>query len=130
MADFSAKGYPPPSFEKIEFDKVVNKMTQELRNSEYNHSTAKEMIVSGIRGWKVRVQRRVQKGQEYYRPAHSTTKVREYKKLMARESWYKEPSSEPTSEPKVENCPPRGSPSPGEKKQRRNGPPLPQNVQK
>ena len=73
-----------------EYNDTINKMTQELKNSEYKYKTAREIIVSGIRGWRTRGIRRAQNKQEYYRPAHTTTRAREYKKLVARESWYKE----------------------------------------
>ena len=33
-----------------EYLKVLDKNTQELKNSGYNHQTAKEIIVSGLRG--------------------------------------------------------------------------------
>ena len=73
-----------------EYNKMLDKMTQELRNSGYNYRTARQVIVSGIRGWKTRIENRARKGQEIYRLAHSTTRAREYKKLLGKETWYKE----------------------------------------
>ena len=69
--------------------KVIEQFTQELRNSQYQHHTAKEIIVSGIRGYKTRFKKRTSGGQEFYRPAHRTVSLRTRKKLLARESWYK-----------------------------------------
>ena len=76
--------------EQAEFNKVVDQITQELKISEYNYKTAREIVISGIRGWRTRLNRREQKGQEQYRPAHTTTKIREHKKLFSKESWYKQ----------------------------------------
>ena len=72
-----------------EYNKICNQMTQELKNAEYNHHTAREIITSGIRGWRTRLARRAQKGQEMYRLARTTTKDRHRKKIVGRENWYK-----------------------------------------
>ena len=77
-----------------EYNRVCNQLTQELRSSEYNHFTARQIIVSGIRGWKKRMEVREKNGQDMYRPAHKTAKARERKKLLERETWYKEKEQE------------------------------------
>ena len=73
-----------------EYNKIVDQYTKELKNSEYQYKTAKEIIMSGIRGWRTRITRRIKNGQDYYRQAKNTAKIREKKKLLAREVWYKE----------------------------------------
>ena len=75
--------------EQIEYMKEVEQFTKELRNSEYKHSTAKEIVISGLRGMRTRMENRKRKGQEKYRTAKSTAKTREKKKLLERENWYK-----------------------------------------
>ena len=72
-----------------EYIQVIDQLTQELRNSEYEYKTALEIVASGIRGWRTRLKRREQKGQPIYRPAHTTTGTRNRKKLLGRETWYK-----------------------------------------
>ena len=72
-----------------ELNRVVDQLTRELKSSEYCQKTAQEIIISGIRCWQTRIRRKELKGQEQYRPAQSTLKTRTYKKLMARETWYK-----------------------------------------
>ena len=67
----------------------IEQYTRELKNSQYNHNTAREIIVSGIRGLRTRRQQRKIKNQEFYRPAHKTAHLRARKKLVSRESWYK-----------------------------------------
>ena len=84
-----------------EYVNVLDKKTQELRNSGYNHQTAKEIIVSGIRGWKARTSRKENSGQEIYRAAKKTLFNRTRKKLTSRENWYKKQ----THEPEDKNCP-------------------------
>ena len=74
---------------KDEYVEVIERMTQELKNSEYKYSTARQVIVSGIRGWKTRLDHRRKKGQEVYRLAKKTVKQREKKKILDRENWYK-----------------------------------------
>ena len=73
----------------IEYIKVIEQYTRELKNSEYNHNTAREIILSGIRGLRTRKHLRKIKKQEFYRPAHKTAHLRAKKKLVSRESWYK-----------------------------------------
>ena len=73
-------------------------MTQEMKNSEYNFNTARQVVISGIRGMRTRLEMRTKKGQEKYRLAHTTVKARERKKLVARESWYKNQENNETPE--------------------------------
>ena len=70
-----------------ELNKIVEQLTQELKNSEYSQQTAREIVVSGLRCWQTRLRRKEIKGQEIYRPAHKTLRKRTYKKLMERETW-------------------------------------------
>ena len=77
-----------------EYVKVLDKKTQELKNSGYNHQTAKEIITSGIRGWKARTRRKENNGQEIYRAAKNTLFNRTRKKLTSRENWYKKKNQE------------------------------------
>ena len=75
--------------EQREYNKVVEQFTQELRSSEYKYNTAKEIVVSGLRGLRTRLKNRKMKGQDKYRTAASTARTREKKKLLQRENWYK-----------------------------------------
>ena len=73
-----------------EYNRVVDQFTKEAFNSEYNQKTTRNIVISGIRAWKARQERRKTQGQETYRSASSTLKTRTRKKLLARENWYKE----------------------------------------
>ena len=50
-----------------------------LVTSGYDRKQTREAIVSGLRGWKSKVRRRQENGQEFYRSAASTLSTR-YKK--------------------------------------------------
>ena len=65
---------------------VIEQFTQELKNSGYSNEQAKEIITSGFRGWKRRIERRKETG--LYRHAIDTLEEREKKKLIERETWY------------------------------------------
>ena len=73
-----------------EQESVIEQFTREVRNSEYHHRTAQEIVVSGIRGYRTKITRRIASGQEFYRPAHRTVNQRTKKKLLSRENWYKQ----------------------------------------
>ena len=73
---------------------IIEKFTQELKNSEYQHRTAREIVISGIRGYRTRFNKRTANGQEFYRLAHKTLSTRTKKKLMARQNWYRENKTE------------------------------------
>ena len=83
-----------------EFDKTIDKFTQEAKNSGYNRNTTREIVISGIRGWKNRLQRKQDLGQEEYRSAKNSLQSRTRKKLLSRENWYKKQESEPEKQDK------------------------------
>ena len=79
---------------KDDYIEVIEQFTQELRNSEYPHHTARQIVLSGIRGLSTKIIRRKAKNQEFYRAAHTTAHSRAKKKLVNRESWYKRQEQE------------------------------------
>ena len=73
--------------EKIHMDEVlqiVEDYTQMLVTSGYGRGQAREAVVSGIRGWKSKIRRRKEEGQDFYRSATSTLSTRYKKKLTAK----------------------------------------------
>ena len=68
---------------------IIEQFTKELKNSEYTCKQAKEIITSGIRGWARKIARRQRDGQEFYRHSKTTLQTRIKKKLIERETWYK-----------------------------------------
>ena len=74
---------------KQEITRIIEEFTKELKNSEYHQETAKQIVMSGIRGHRTRITRRTANGQEFYRPAHKTVNTRNKKKIMARQNWFR-----------------------------------------
>ena len=72
------------NLEKAELVTVIEQYIQELRNSGYTVTQANEIISSGFRGWKRRIERRERQGQGMYRSAKLTLSERERKKLLER----------------------------------------------
>ena len=70
---------------------VIDQYTKELKSSGYVAKQAKEIIMSGIRGWQSRARKRKRENQEFYRLASTTLQERTRKKLVERESWYNRP---------------------------------------
>jgi hypothetical protein len=72
-----------------EIMRIIEDFIQMLVTSGYERNQAREIIVSGVRGWKNKRQRREDNGQDFYRSAASSLLSRYKKKLTARTSWYK-----------------------------------------
>ena len=68
---------------------VVEQFTQELKSSGYSFSLAKNIVLSGLKGWMTRRKNREKNGQEFYRTAQKSAYTREKKKLLSKENWYK-----------------------------------------
>ena len=81
---------------------TVENFTKELKNSGYSFTQSREIVNSGLRGWKRKIMRRQKKNIPFYRPASSTVEERLKKDLLEKESWYKEPEdTEETSPSKI-----------------------------
>ena len=72
-----------------EKNRIVEQFTQELKSSGYTFSLAKNIVQSGLKGWITRRKNREKNGQEFYRTAKASAYTREKKKLLSRETWYK-----------------------------------------
>ena len=80
------------NIEKAEDDEkqnIVEHFITQLKTSGYDRKQAREVVVSGIRGWKRKIERRRELGQDFYRGAASTLKQRIRKKLIDPVNWYK-----------------------------------------
>ena len=65
---------------------IIETLIQELKNSGYNRKYSREIVVSGILGWKRKIARRIQEGKPFYRSAPSTLAQRCRKKLTEKTS--------------------------------------------
>ena len=85
------------NIEKVEEEenvRVVEHFITQLKTSGYDRKKAREIVVSGIVGWKRRRLRRAEQGQDFYRGAASTLKTRIRKKLLDPVNWFKEKAKE------------------------------------
>ena len=67
-------------------------MTRQLKNSGWRRMEAREIVVSGYKGWKRRLERRKEQGGEKYRSAAGSLMTRSRKKLTGKEDWFKNPA--------------------------------------
>ena len=75
-----------PESEKLE---VVDMFTHQLKNSGYSRQECREIVMSAVKSWLRRHQRRMQEGRGFYRSAASTLRGRIRKKLMDKTTWFK-----------------------------------------
>ena len=69
---------------------VVEDFTRQIKNSGFTRSEAREIVTSGIKGWKSRHARRAEEGLPFYRNAKSTVGKRYKKKLTEKSNWWRE----------------------------------------
>ena len=78
--------------EEIAHKEILEKIEQfigELKNSEYSQKQSREIVTSGLRGWKTKMRKRKRQNIPFYRVAQETVDQRLQKQLTERESWYK-----------------------------------------
>ena len=69
--------------------KVIDKFTCQMKNSGYDRTEIIEVVMSALRGFKRKVERRKEAGEEFYRSGKSTLSKRVKNKLLEKTSWYK-----------------------------------------
>ena len=72
-----------------EVEKTIEQMTRQLKNSGWNRKETREIITSGFKGWKRRMERRMEETGEKYRSAAGSLSTRSRKKLTGKEDWFK-----------------------------------------
>ena len=75
--------------DKEEQEKIIETLIQQLKSSGYDRKAAREMVVSGVLGWKRKMMRRGKEGTEFYRTAKSTLAGRCKRKLTENSTWFK-----------------------------------------
>ena len=73
---------------------VIDHYTKKLKSSGYNQNQCKELVKSGVVGYKNKIKNRRKNGQPFYRSAKSTLGGRIRKKLTEKNNWYKKKNSE------------------------------------
>ena len=75
-------------FEK-DVEEVLENVTNQLKNSGWERRDAREIIVSGYKGWERRVERRLEESGGIYRSAANSLTSRARKKLTGKVEWFK-----------------------------------------
>ena len=77
------------SLHQLERNEIVNKYTQQLVNSEYNWKQCHDIIVSGLKGHKRKVERIERLGDKRYRSGQSSLVSRVNKSLLEKYNWFR-----------------------------------------
>ena len=77
------------SQEREEVEKILENMIRQLKNSGWERGEIQEIIVSGYRGWRSRLERREAECGLRYRSAGKSLITRARKKLTGKVDWYK-----------------------------------------
>ena len=72
-----------------EINLKIDEYARELKNSGYSISQSREIIVSGIRGWRNRARKRKRQNLPFYRLAENTVEDRMRKEIIEKETWFK-----------------------------------------
>ena len=72
-----------------------------MKTSGYSVKQAREIVCSGIRGWKAKHKKRKDNNIPFYRLAETTVELRMRKELLEKETWYKENEGEKEKEDSI-----------------------------
>ena len=75
------------------WDEIINKFAAKLRTSGYSRNQAREIITSGLKGYKNRRRREMEGGTPIQRMKHKTQKSRDLRKMMTKNNWFKTKST-------------------------------------
>ena len=70
-------------------NKIINDYSLTLLRSGYNVSSVRQIIISGLRGFKNKVRRAAEAGRKLHRSAESSLDARLKNKIYAKTSWFK-----------------------------------------
>ena len=73
-----------------ETENTIENFTKQLKYSGWDRREAMEMIKSGFIGWRRRRERRIEQGGKIYRNGKSSLQTRTTRKLIGKETWYRE----------------------------------------
>ena len=68
---------------------IIENYTRQIKNSGWSRKEAREMVISGYKGWRKRLEKRREEGANQYRSAGMSLMTRSRKKLTGREDWFK-----------------------------------------
>ena len=79
-------------------EEVIEHFTQQMVNSGYGWRQTRDIVMSGIQGWRRKLERRKKEGFSFYREAKKTLGARFKKKLLGKTNWYKKRKGEEEEE--------------------------------
>ena len=74
---------------EAEMEKVVEQYVAQLKTSGYGRKQVREIVISGVIGWRRKMERREKAGQNQYLEARETLEERTDAKLLEKVSWFK-----------------------------------------
>ena len=77
--------------EPEDYARIVDKFAQKLINSGYREEQSRRIIVSGIKGWRTKVENCSKEGTRLRRTAKESEEQRMRDKLLGKASWFREP---------------------------------------
>ena len=75
--------------EEEEVTEILEQITKQLKNSGWERTEIREIIVSGYKGWRRRLDRRTEECGERYRSAAASLPSRARTKLTGKVDWFK-----------------------------------------
>ena len=75
-----------PLAERLE---VVEKFISKMKDSGYNRVQARQITISGLKGYEARRKRELEVGTPVHRRKHTTQEGRDLRKMIEKQSWYK-----------------------------------------
>ena len=82
---------------------VIDNFCQKMINSGHSVEEAKINLVSGLKGWKSKVERSKTNNTPLHRSASESSRSRRFKKLVGKSSWFKNKKSDEFSEESLSN---------------------------
>ena len=73
-----------------DYAKIVDNFAQKLINSGYGVDQSRRIIVSGIKGWRTKIENCKRDGRKLRRTAKESEEQREREKLLGKSSWFRE----------------------------------------
>ena len=71
------------------WETLVDKFATRILTSEYEVEKTRQILISGIRGYEGKIQRRLEQGVPIYRTAEESGNTRSRKKIVGKSTWFK-----------------------------------------
>ena len=79
-----------PDIDQAEKLEIIEKFIREMKTSGYERQSTREAVVSGIKGHKTKMEKKIAKGGTFYKSGQETLPDRIKKKLLESTTWFRE----------------------------------------